>query len=160
MKKYYIALLAAVILAAASYLISINKRSIYGSFDFDSAINEQDVENPLYLYFFFSKQNCKSCLEIIKVLNRLSEPYKVIGVVPDTEFAQLSDLRSSTEATFDIIGAGKFTKIQPLYTPTVIGVSKKKKIYFVLPAVPGGESFFEGFIRAFYDRAYPLIMNN
>lgn len=160
MKKYYILLLGVTILVGASFIYKINQRSIYSIFEFETIKDEDNIENPLYLYLFFSKENCKSCLEIIMILNKLSKPYKVVGVVPDNELSEEHELRSSTGAIFDIIGSGRFKKIQPLYTPTVIGVSKNKKIYFILPAVPGEEYYIEKFLREFYDRAYPLILVN
>jgi len=52
----------------------------------------------------------------------------------------------------------KFRKYIPQYVPTIIAVSKRKKIMFVLPAVPNENEYFEHFIESFYNKAYPLLV--
>jgi len=99
-------------------------------------------------------------LEIIKSLNRLPKKYKVIGVIPEAEFTNedsLEFIRENLESEFEIIKMNKFRKYIPQYAPTLIAVSKSKKIMFVLPAVPNEKEYFSRFIDSFYARALPLL---
>lgn len=80
----FIVFLLTVILVLSSLLYKNGRQSIYKNFPLIENENPGD-EVALFIYIFFSKQNCRDCLQIIAVLNRLQPPFKAIGVVPGDE---------------------------------------------------------------------------
>ncbi len=118
-----------------------------------------EPEVPLFLYVFFSKRNCKDCLEIIQALNNLPPHFIVSGVVPDRELTEEKVLRDKTGATFPLMGAKKYKKFVPWYMPGVIGVSPGGDILFVLPVVPGVKTYLKNFLDSLYERLYPIFLN-
>ncbi len=158
MRNYIILLLVVMILALSSYVYKIHNENIFEKFPHHVIDNES--ESSLFLFLFFSVKNCRPCLEIVKVLNRLAKKYKVIGVIPEGEFTKednLEFIREKLGAEFEIIKMNKFKKYIPQYAPTLMAVSKSKEIMFVLPAVPNEREYFERFIESFYNRAWPLL---
>ena len=152
-------MLIVIILALSSFIYKIHKGNIFNQFPCN-IINNED-EPTLNLFLFFSVNNCRPCLEIVQVLNRLPKRYKVIGVIPEREYNNkktLEMIREKIGAEFEIIEMNKFRKFVPQYVPTIIAVSKSKKIMFVLPAVPNENEYFEQFIESFYNKAYPLLV--
>ena len=158
MRNYIILLLVVIILALSSYVYKIRQENIFEKFPHHVIDNES--ESSLYLFLFFSVKNCRPCLEIVKVLNRIPNKYKVLGVIPEGEFTKednLKFIREKLGAEFEIIKMNKFKKYIPKYAPTLIAVSKSKEIMFVLPAVPNEREYFERFIESFSNRAWPLL---
>lgn len=156
MKNYVIGLLLVIIILLGSLLYKINQRDIYHGFQDVMNNNEGDIENPFYLFFFFSYKNCSPCLEIIYVLNNLLHPFVVIGVVKPEELRDESFLRNELGITFRIISISKLKKYIPPYWPTIIGVNQNRKIYFILPSVPNEKEYLEEFLTIFYERANPM----
>lgn len=156
MKNYVIGLLLVIIILLGSLLYKINQRDIYHGFQDVMNDNEGDIENPFYLFFFFSYKNCSPCLEIIYVLNNLPHPFVVIGVVKPEELRDESFLRNELDITFRIISISKLKKYIPPYWPTIIGVNQNRKIYFILPSVPNEKEYLEEFLTIFYERANPM----
>ena len=104
MRNYIILLLVVILLALSSYVYKIHQKNIFEKFPGHLIDNEN--ESSLYLFLFFSVKNCRPCLEIVKVLNRLPKKYKVIGVIPEGEFTNednLEFIRKKLEAEFEII---------------------------------------------------------
>lgn len=114
---------------------------------------------PFYLYIFFSQKNCKSCFNIIQDLNDLPSYFKVFGVVPDQELKEEKQLRHNTGATFPLVGSSKFKKYIPRYIPTIIGVSQKGDILFVLPGVFGKKESLK-ILENLYIKLYRLLSND
>jgi hypothetical protein len=157
MKNYVIGLLLVTIILLGSFLYNINQHNIYHGFQNEKIYNKGDIENPFYLFFFFSYKNCSPCLEVIYVLNNLPPPFVVIGVVRPEELRDEPFLRNEFGITFRIISTSKLKKYIPPYWPTIIGVDQNKKIYFILPSVPDEEKYLEEFLTTFYERAYPVL---
>ncbi len=157
MRKHVILLLLVAILALASVIYKIGHKNIYREMP---SVREQDSkkEAVLQLNFFFSKHNCIECLEVIDVLNQLPGQFIVTGIVPAGELESEAELRNITGATFPLTNLSKYVKYAPPYSPSIVGVSKKGRICFVLPAVPEGKGYLENFLTHFYYKAYPLLM--
>jgi hypothetical protein len=156
MKNYIIAILAVCLLVSISFIYKIEQKLPFDNFPGchqDKKI--EDVENPLFLYFFFSGSNCMDCLEIIDVLNTVPEQFIVLGVVPDKELKNEAELRARSGASFDLIGAKNFKKYSPHYWPTLMGISKGNRVMFVLPGVPNEKEYLVNFLEEFYKKAYP-----
>ena len=99
----------------------------------------------------------RDCLEIIDSLNTFETPFKVIGVVPDNELKNKMELRSQTGVEFQLINTNKYKRYITPYTPSVIGVSRRGRIFFILPAVPKIKEFFEFYLDAFYQKTLPYL---
>jgi hypothetical protein len=157
MKNWVIVLLIVVIFVLLSFLYRKDQEKIYYNFPLNDVTDEEFVENRFYLFLFFSKQNCKPCLEVIEELNRLPEQFQVFGIVPEDELIDEKELREITGARFTLKSAKKFKKFTPIYAPTLIGVSKHNKIFFIIPGVPNEFEYLEQFLNSFYEKAYSLI---
>ena len=157
MQKYIIGVLLVVILVLTSLLYKTHTTGDRLSVDFP--IKKENTENPkLYLYVFFSKKNCRDCLGIIEVLNQLpSSIFVVRGAIPGSELQDIDDVRAITGATFPIESQGKFKKLVPIYTPSVVGLSKESDLFFVLPGVPGEKEYLKHFLDAFFSKIYPYL---
>lgn len=157
MKNYLIAILLVGNLILASIIYRSSRVSIYHGFPYNKLNNVEDAETPLYLFLFFSMQSCSPCLDVIEVLNRLPEEFKVIGIVPERELSDEKALRAMTGAKFELIGHKGSKKFIPPYVPALLGVSKSNKVFFILPGVPNEEEYLEQFLMDFYHKAYPLL---
>jgi glutaredoxin-related protein len=156
MKNLLIVFLLVVILVLASFLYKNSMTSIYRNFPMVEVRAEGD-EVHFFLYVFFSKHNCKDCLEVIDSLNTLRSHFKVIGVVPDSELKNEMELRSQTGAEFQLIRNNEYRKYITPYTPSVLGASKRGRIFFILPAVPKLKEFLEFYLDAFYQKTFPYL---
>ncbi len=158
MKNSIIGLLAVIILVLVSMQYKGARQPIYRNFPRDN----KEVKNSdalLSLYVFFTKNNCRDCMEIIEVLNRLPAQYSVIGVVPQAELEEEPLLRKTTGATFPLISVDNYKKYIPPYAPSILGVSGKGDIYFLLPAVPNEKKHLEEFLNTFYLKAFSSLVN-
>jgi hypothetical protein len=118
-------------------------------------------EPPLYLYIFFSRNNCPDCLDAIQVPNKLQPPFVVTGIVPRSELKNGDDLRNTTGAIFKLIGFKDAHKqFNPNYTPSIYGVSGSGKILFILPGVPGEKKYLYDFFINFYSKSIELLIND
>ncbi len=158
MKNYIIGILAVAVLVIGSFYYKSTLNDIYNGFPQVDIQTKTDVENPFYLYYFFSSKNCGDCLRVTEVLNHLPEQFVVIGVVADYDFRDKAALRKNTGANFEIISFRDFKKYIPPYWPSIIGVDKNRKIYFILPCVPGEKEYLESFVSSFYERAYSMFL--
>ncbi len=157
MKNYLIAFLLVVILLLSSFLYKNSRStqdSIYCGFPLTDFEQSDDGDVSLHLFLFFSKNNCPPCLKIIEVLNSLPSQFKVIGIVPEHELKKEQEIREQTGAAFKLIGIKNYKKFSTLYTPSLIGVSGKGKIYFVIPGVPGEKEYLKEFLESFYTKAF------
>lgn len=152
MKNYFIVLLLVVILVIASFSVKQNRSPIYNGFPVKLVQENGDTRNQetIYLYVFFSRHNCRSCLEFIPVLNHLPPQFRAIGLVPQEELKDKVDIGSVIGADFPIDGENKFRKFIPPHRPAILGVSGEGKILFVLPGVPGLKDYLLSFLTDFY----------
>lgn len=158
MRNYIIVLLIVIILFLSSYVYKSNKIRKLDNFPTEKFIEKiEKKDDNLLLILFFSIKNCEPCLEIISVLNNLPGHYNVYGVVPTDELLLVDEIRKKTEFKFEIRGTKGLEKYIPFYAPTLIGVSKRKKILFALPGVPNEKHYLDLFLKEFYRKAYPLI---
>ena len=145
MKNCIVVLLVVIVLVLSSFLYKRNRLSYYQYFPMHE-IKDEENRATLYLFLFFSKQNCKPCLEVIETLNRLPNEFKIIGIVPDRELTDEAKLREITGIRFELRGAKKYKKFIPPYAPTLFGVSKNKTILFVLPGIPHEKEYLKQFL--------------
>jgi len=161
MKNYIVVGLLVIILVLSSLLYKKGKTTVPRKFPVqkEEVANKSKVEVPLLLYIFFSKNNCRDCLEVIKVLNNLPPHFLVKGIVPRDELKDEQELRSITGAEFPIVSHTKYKKYIPWYTPSIIGASPiSGHIVFSLPGVPGSKEYVIQFLESLYEKAYPIFL--
>jgi hypothetical protein len=66
----------------------------------------------------------------------------------------------SEHADFDLNSLNKFKKYLPNYAPTLFGVGQKGKIFFLIPGVPGENSYLKQFLESFLRRASSLLKDS
>ena len=159
MKNYVIGTLAVIILVLASVMYK-NEKLPRSRFPVaaENKSGETESEVHLYLYVFFSKNNCIDCFEVIGVLNNLPPHFRVFGVVPEDQLKEEKELRRITTATFPLLSPAKYKKHIPWCTPTIIGVSPKGNIVFILPGVPGEKEYLQDFLESLYTKLYPTFL--
>jgi hypothetical protein len=157
MKKIVFVFLIVCIFVLASFLYKNSNTPIFYDFPQEDKASDKE-EAPLFLYIFFSAKNCRDCLAIIEKLNHLPPVFKVTGVVPDRELEDEPLLRSISGAEFPLVGAKKFSRYCPHYSPSIIGVSKKGTILFSIPSAPGSIELIDKLLKDFYKKAYPLLL--
>lgn len=157
MKKYYILLLLVCLLYSYSVIYKHKATPILDHFAIEelSPINE-DIQ--IILVLFFSIKNCDPCLKIIETLNTLDRPFWVIGLVPDEELGLMERIRQETHAQFEIRGRKKFRRFRPNYYPTLYAISRRGKIFLVLPGVPGENQYLKDLLESFARRANELLI--
>jgi hypothetical protein len=158
MKNYIIGTLAVIILVMASLFYRNNTAPVNKKFPAVMEAEKYDVEAPLFLYVFLSKNNCIDCMGFIEVLNSLPPQFVVSGVVPDGDLKNGKELREITGATFPLMSVKKLKKFIPWYTPSTIGVSPNGDIIFQLPGVPGEKLYIEKFLDSLYGKLYPIFL--
>jgi len=85
-KNYVIGFLAICIAVLLSFQYRDSKIPVLGNFPVENKAEKiTSGEPPLYLYIFLFRNNCPDCLEAIQVLNKLSTPFIVTGIVPMSE---------------------------------------------------------------------------
>jgi thioredoxin-related protein len=158
MKNYVIGTLLVIILSVSSLFFKYHIANNILFTRFPVEIIEADAPR-LYLYVFFSKKNCYECLGIIEVLNDLPPRFVVSGVIPDAELENKKEIRFHTGATFPLESQSKYKRFAPRYTPTVVGVSARGEIFFVLPGVPGEKGYLKKFLDSMYNKLLSHITN-
>lgn len=159
MENYIIGLLIVIIIVCISIIYKDKTQRPYSGFPIAKAGKDENGSVAMYLFVFFSKRNCRDCLEYIEALNHLPPEFNVIGVVSKAELENEKELRSLTKAAFPLISNPKFKKFIPLYSPTTVGVSPKGNILFVLPGVPGEKEYLTNFLFSLYTKLMPLFMD-
>lgn len=147
MKKYLIAFLVMLVILAVSF---IYKSSIASNVFMEfPQVKGNDEGETFYLFLFFSKHSCKSCLEIIDTLRRLPKPFKIYGLVPGEELKNREELIDITGFTFDLLRSEDFYKYQPGYYPSIMGVWQDR-IYFLMPVTPELKESFYNLVMSYY----------
>lgn len=161
LKNYVIGTLIVAVMVLVS-IIYKNSRTLGIPFPVhdDAKLRAAKVEIPLYLYVFFSKQNCHDCLEVLQVLNDLPPHFIVTGVVPDNELKNEKELRAITGAIFPLTSISKIGKNHlPWYSPTIVGVSPNGKIIVSLPGVPREKEYLKTFLESLYGKTFPIFLD-
>jgi len=159
-KNYIIGVLSLCIVVLLSFMYKDSKTPLLEKFPVENKPAEISSGEPtLYLYIFFSKHNCPSCLEAVQVLNELPPPFVVTGIVPAEELKNETGLRRTTGAAFNLISSKeRHKKFTPNYTPAIFGVAGNGKILFVLPGVPGEKKYLYNFLVNFYGKSSDLLI--
>lgn len=161
MRNYLIGTLAVIILFLVSLVFKTQNTPVFTHFPVSEKIKGESSEPPLYLFLFFSKNNCTSCLEdVVSVLNGLSSPFQVLGVVPEDELEDETALRQKTGAMFRLSSFEQYRKYVPAYTPTLIGVSPTGEVLFTLPGISMKRKYFESFLISSYGGLYDLLKSD
>lgn len=156
-KNLAIIFLAICLLVSLSFIYKLNKTYPFYNFPVSKLKSETEIENPLYLLLFFSKTNCRGCLEIIELINQLKPPFIVYGIVPGKELGKGSGIKEETGAIFKLLKVEEFKKYAPLYGPSLMGVSSKGRILFLIPSIDGHKNRIVEYIKIFYTRAYSIL---
>lgn len=160
MKNYIIAFLAICVVVVLSFVYKHSQNQVLVEFPIEHTLeNGKNREPRLFLFIFFSRHNCPTCLEAIEVLNALPPQFVVTGIVPDEELENETDVRNTTGAAFKLISAkGTYKRFLPHYTPTIFGVAGNGKILFVLPGTAGAKAYLYDFLTNFYGKCIELLL--
>lgn len=153
MKNYVIGTLLVVILVMVS-IIYKNEVSPRNIFPVSKTELAKDVDAPVFLYVFFSMNNCHKCQEFISILNKLPPHFVVNGIVPEDELKDEKELRARTGATFPLRSSQKYKKYGPYFSPAVVGVSPAGHVIFSIPGFPGAEEHLMVFLDALYEKRF------
>jgi len=97
-------------------------------------------------------------LRVIDVLNELPSHFVVKGIVPEEELKNEVELRKITGAKFELEKlSSRYIKFLPNYAPTLFGMGRKGKIYFILPGVPTEKEYLRNFLDSFYYKAFHMF---
>jgi len=160
MKNYIIAFLAICVVVVLSFMYKNAQHPVLSEFPMEHTLkNVKNQEPRLFLFIFFSRHNCHTCLDAIEVLNVLPPQFVVTGIVPGEELENETDVRDTTGATFKLVnGKDVYKRFMPHYTPTIYGVNSAGKILFVLPGVAGAKSYLYDFLTNFYGKCIELLL--
>lgn len=160
MKNYIIGLLVICLAVLGSFLYKTSISPVLERFPIEQVmVKKTGGEPPLYLFIFFSRNNCQVCLESIQVLNQLPPVFVVTGIVPVEELKNEVEFRKTTGASFKLIAFNKtFKKFSPHYAPTIFGVSGSGRVLFVLPGVPEQKDYLNNFLVNFYGKSMELLI--
>jgi len=160
MKNYVIAFLAICVVVALSFMFKNFHNPILDEFPMGHTLKTGNNEEPrLFLFIFFSRHNCPTCLEAIEVLNELPPQFVVTGIVPGEELEDETDVRNTTGATFKLTGMKRvYNRFMPHYTPTIYGVNRTGKILFVFPGATGAKAYLYDFLTNFYGKCIDLLL--
>ncbi len=160
MKNYVIGFLVVCILVMGTFLYKVVKTPALERFPIEqTAEKNQGGEPPLYIFIFFSSNNCPVCMEAIHVLDELKPPFFVTGIVPGDELDNENQLRQSTGAGFKLIPFSEiYRRFKPHYVPAIFGVTGSGRVLFVLPGVPGEKKYLYDFLVNFYGKSLELLI--
>jgi thioredoxin-related protein len=164
MKNYIIGVLLVIILSLGSWSYKHYKTPCLTKFPIKISLSTKvaNLNEPnLYLFLFFSKDNCSDCLQTIHILNNLPSQFVLTGIVPSRELEQEKKLRKVTGANFKLKSLDRiYKRFNPNYAPTLFGVSEKGKILFVLPSIPHQDQYLETFLLSFYYKSLPILISD
>lgn len=162
MKNYVIGFLVVCLFVMGSFLYKVSKTPVLDKFPIEQPAEKNiSGEPPLYIFIFFSRNNCQVCLEAIKVLNELPSPFVVTGIAPGEELEEETVFRSTTGAAFKLVRLKElYKRFNPHYLPTIFGVSSSGRILFILPGVPGQGEYLNNFLVEFYGKSIELLIHD
>jgi hypothetical protein len=160
MKNYFIGFLVVCLMVLGSFFYKVSRTPALKGFPIPpSVIKDSGGEPSLYLFIFFSRNNCHTCMESIQTLNKLPSQFVVTGIVPGGELEDEKDFRSATGATFKLNAlSGTYKRFTPFYAPTLFGVTGSGGILFVLPGVPEQDNYLHNFLVEFYSKSIELLI--
>lgn len=140
-----------VIVLLGSIIYKQQRIILFHHFPVPKNLEKESKNASLYLFLFFSKNDCVTCIkEFVEVLNTLPAQFYSIGIVPDEELKEESQLRRSIGVSFPLFGMHKYKRYLPYRTPTVFCVSLSGKIIFVLPGIEGQSIYLKNILTALY----------
>lgn len=161
MKNYIIGLLAVIVLLFGSIVYRDSKNQVLMVFPVPQNTEHNEAQVPLHLVLFFSKKNCLDCMQMIRVLNEMKDPFFVTGIVPDDELDEIEQLRDRTKALFPLYPlTRKYHKLMPIMWPSLYGVSRKGAVLFILPGVPGVEGFLQKYLNNLFVSSKGVLLSN
>jgi len=160
MNKYLVISIIVILLLFVSYLYKHSSESIFSSFPNTFIRSNHSASAPLYLFFVFTRNTCPPCMDIVELLNRLDEHFIVTGIIPEKDIELKDSLISEYNIKFNVVSLKGKKRILPYFNPTIMGVTKSRKILFAIPCVAGMNSFFEIYLNDFYRRAQQNLIQN
>jgi hypothetical protein len=158
MKKYVVGLVGVIVLFCGSVIYKQQNTMFYQHFPVPGDLEKKASDAaPFYLFLFFTKKDCISCLgrNIVGILNDLPSPFCAVGVAPGEELKDETGLRRLVGVSFPIYKYQEFKRYLPWHIPTLFGVSPSGKIIFVLPGIPGQQSNLKNILLSTYGKLYP-----
>lgn len=155
MKQYIIGTLGVLVLFLGSVIYKQQNTLVCQHFPIPDTLKRKSVDVPIYLFLFFSKDNCMPCLiEIVDVLNTLPLQFRTAGIAPVEEMKDEPELRRLTGASFPLYSSQAYKKYLPWHTPTLFGVSPSGKIIFVLPGIQDQVAYLKKILASIYGTLY------
>jgi len=155
MKNAVIVFLLASLVLLSSMVYKNAKVSAY----YNKDLKGTGVTNPLgdkvlYLYLFFSKKTCSSCVDMISELNGFANPIIVKGVVPKTDISDIVSIRESFGIKFEIVSEERFDRSFPVVVPALVGSTESGEIVLIMPAVSGSVKYIREYMTRLYADRY------
>ena len=156
MKSYIIGLLGISVIFLISLTYKQQNVLVWHKFPIPKNMKSRtDADAPFYLFLFFSKHDCESCLvEVVQTLNTLPPQFYVAGVAPEEELKDEVSLRHASGAKFVLYSNQKFKNFLPARTPTLVGISPSGKTILIIPSVYGQTSCLETTLAAIYSKLF------
>jgi hypothetical protein len=161
MKNYIIGFLVVCLVMMGTFYYKLAKTPVLDKFPIEQPLGRtENGEPPLYIFIFFSRNNCPVCLNVIQELDKLQHPFVVSGIVPGKELENEKELRNAIGVTFKLIPYKNiYRRFKPHYSPTIFGVSGKGRVLFVLPGVPDEKDYIKNFLATFYSKSMDLLIS-
>ncbi len=146
-----------IIIFLGSLLYKQSNVMVCHHFPLPASLIEKGSQNvPFYVFFFFSKNNCSSCLkENFEVLSNLPSNFKIAGVLPAQEYGGREEIKNNIKVSFPLYSSHNFRKYLPLHWPSLYGVSPAGEIIFVVPIIQGQSACLETILFSVYGEMYP-----
>lgn len=155
MKNYIIGLLVVIILFLGSVIYRHHNTKACHHFPIPESLKQKNKDVPIYLFLFFSEDNCAPCLsDIIEVLNTLPPQFRIAGIVSGDELENEAELRQAKGVSFPLFSFRKYKKYLPGYTPTLFGVSPAGEIVFIFPGTQKKIIDLRSIITSIYGKMY------
>jgi hypothetical protein len=154
-RNYIIGLLAVAVLFFGSVIYKHQNTKACHHFPIPESLKKRSADVPIYLFLFFSKNNCVPCLsDFIEVLNSLPSQFRTAGIVPEDELKNEVELKKVKGVSFPLFSFREYKKYLPGYTPTLFGVSPAGEIVFILPGTQEKMTDLRDIITSIYGKMY------
>lgn len=157
MQKFIIGLLCVGLLFQGSVIYKQYHTMVCRDFPIPANLKTQPNTVPFYLFLFFSKSDCYSCVtEIVEVLKSLPSQFCLAGIVPGDELKNDRQLQPMVGGrSFPLYSWQKFEKYLTGHSPTLFGVSPMGRIVLVLPIVQGEGQCLANILLSTYSKLLP-----
>jgi len=146
MKKWVRLIVAMTFIIGGSLFLKLSRTNILTRLPHDLVELNARRNSEMALYFFFSKDTCVPCLDVIEVLNKLYPDTPVWGVLPRRELPEESEIRRRFDVVFPAT-ALRGRSFVPFFSPTLVG-AVGKNILFVLPISHGLKNILPDYLEA------------